>query len=210
MSHRGALILVEGLDRSGKTTQTALLSKSIGGVQFQFPDRTTTIGAIIDEHLRTAAYFPPNLIHLLYAANRRENMKTIEDILNTGSTLVLDRYAHSGVAFSIANGITPEEWTAEADRGLIRPDVVLFLKIDPESAAKRGNYGEERYENVEFQSKVAIAYDWVKEHLVDQSEWIDIDATESIDVVLENLKRETLKVIERVKRDQSPLLKLWK
>ena len=40
------------------------------------------------------------------------------------------------------------------DRGLIAPDVVLFLAMDPAAAASRGGYGGERYEKLAFQKQV--------------------------------------------------------
>lgn len=50
-----------------------------------------------------------------------------------------------------------------ADSGLIAPDVVLFLDLPLEEAAKRGQYGDERYENLEFQRKVSDVYSRLKE-----------------------------------------------
>ena len=40
------------------------------------------------------------------------------------------------------------------DTGLPKPDLVFYMQADPEILAKRGNYGEERYEKIEFQKKV--------------------------------------------------------
>ncbi len=40
------------------------------------------------------------------------------------------------------------------DRGLPAPDAVLLLTLAPEVAAQRGEYGEERYERLDFQKAV--------------------------------------------------------
>ena len=45
---------------------------------------------------------------------------------------------------------------------MIAPDIVLYLCMPPEEASKRGEYGEERYEKVEFQRKVAKVYSKLK------------------------------------------------
>ena len=68
--------------------------------------------------------------------------------------MVCDRYAYSGVAYSVAKGMDLE-WCRGPDVGLLRPDLVVFLDAAPEKVAARAEYGEERYEKVDFQKKVA-------------------------------------------------------
>jgi len=81
----------------------------------------------------------------------------MEEKLKTGTTLIVDRYSYSGVAFSSAKGLDIE-WCKAPEIGLLAPDSVLYLDISPERAAERGGYGDERYERVEFQKKVADFY----------------------------------------------------
>jgi len=57
--------------------------------------------------------------------------------LQEGRTVVVDRYAYSGVVFTAAKGIDLE-WCKTPDRGLPAPDVVLYLKLAVEDAMKRG------------------------------------------------------------------------
>lgn len=45
------------------------------------------------------------------------------------------------------------EWCKHCDVGLLKPDLVLFLDLDPQVAQQRGDYGQERYENLAFQTK---------------------------------------------------------
>lgn len=73
--------------------------------------------------------------------------------LNSGTTLVVDRYAFSGVAFSSAKGLDLE-WCRNPDIGLLTPDIVLFLDLTIDEAEKRGGFGQERYEKRELQIKV--------------------------------------------------------
>ena len=94
---RGALIVFEGCDRSGKTTQVTRLVErlnSVGrpAVMRRFPDWTTSIGAII------------HVVHLLFSANRWELRKEVIETLESGTSVCIDRYAYScsGVAFSAA------------------------------------------------------------------------------------------------------------
>ncbi len=117
--------------RSGKSTQCKLLvehlnQQGIRAENMRFPDRTTTIGTMINSYLQNTVDTDDQSIHLLFSANRWECTKTIKDKLAQGITLVVDRYAFSGVAFSSAKGLDLA-WCKSPDRGLPAPDVVFFL-----------------------------------------------------------------------------------
>jgi dTMP kinase len=107
---RGAFIVLEGVDRCGKTTQVGLLVKHLiktlgmaAAVAMRFPDRTTLIGQMIDQYLRDKTHHvEDHAIHLLFSANRWEASTTLTNHLLQGTTVVCDRYAYSGVAFSSA------------------------------------------------------------------------------------------------------------
>jgi dTMP kinase len=91
---RGVFILFEGVDRCGKTTQSQLLASHLNKDPktptelIRFPDRTTTIGQIIDSYLKSKSDLNDHSIHLLFSANRWEQKKFIEDSLAAGKTLV--------------------------------------------------------------------------------------------------------------------------
>ncbi|KAL0567849.1 Thymidylate kinase [Marasmius crinis-equi] len=158
MPRRAPFIVVEGLDRSGKTTQTALLCSQLEKsghrvALMKFPDRTTAIGKMIDSYLRSQSELDDHAIHLLFSANRWELSHQIESHLESNTIVVCDRYAFSGIAFSAAKGLS-YEWCRAPDIGLPAPDLTLFLDITPEKARERGGYGEERYEKEEMQRKV--------------------------------------------------------
>ncbi len=53
----------------------------------------------------------------------------------------------------------PSEWAIQSDTGLPAPDIVFFLSHTPEALAKRGEYGEELHDSVEYQDKVRQAYE---------------------------------------------------
>ncbi|PWZ14128.1 putative cellulose synthase A catalytic subunit 6 [UDP-forming] [Zea mays] len=89
----------------------------------------------------------------------------MESKLLSGTTLIVDRYSYSGVAFSAAKGLDIE-WCKAPENGLIAPDLVIYLDVQPEKATERGGYGGERYEKIEFQKKVAEHY-----HSLRDSTW---------------------------------------
>ncbi|KAK0457395.1 thymidylate kinase-domain-containing protein [Desarmillaria tabescens] len=178
---RGAFIVIEGLDRSGKTTQTADLrdklaasGNAVNCTNFLVGiHRTTSIGKMIDSYLQSKSELDDHAIHLLFSANRWELASTIEGLLESGTTVLCDRYAFSGIAFSASKGL-PYEWCRSPDVGLPAPDLVVFLDITPEKARERGGYGNERYEKEEMQQRVREQYKRIESENVVR--WATIDA----------------------------------
>lgn len=86
---RGQLILIEGLDRSGKSTQASILaSKFPKSKLIKFPDRSTSIGKLINEYLTNKQFqLSDQSAHLLFLANRWELNEEIIDLLNQGILL---------------------------------------------------------------------------------------------------------------------------
>lgn len=153
---RGRLILIEGLDRSGKSTQAARLAARLGARLFRFPDRLTAVGKLINEYLTNEeCNLPDEAAHLLFSANRWEVAREMEQVLASGTSVVLDRYVYSGVAYSLAkDNLNDAQWLLNPDRGLPKPDLTLFLTISLEELSLRKGWGDERYEKEAFQAKV--------------------------------------------------------
>ncbi|ORX52600.1 hypothetical protein BCR36DRAFT_324539 [Piromyces finnis] len=197
--NRGAFILLEGCDRSGKTTQAQLLLQSLKdkgqNVEFaRFPERSSEIGKVIDQYLKSTTN-EKNLksMHLLFTANRWELMEDIVKKIKKGTTYVIDRYAYSGIVYSMANGLD-KEWCIRMESNLPKPDIVLFLDLSVEDAAKRGEYGKERYEKKAFQQKVRDNY-----HQLIEDNWKVIDATQTKEEIAKQLLDLSLKTIEESK-----------
>lgn len=94
--------------------------------------------------------------HALPPAALRARSSALLSALLSGTSLVVDRYAYSGVAYSAAKGLPGLDvpWCRGPDAGLPAPDLVVFLDISRDDAAARAGYGKERYEVAEFQDKV--------------------------------------------------------
>ncbi|KAI9573889.1 thymidylate kinase-domain-containing protein [Boletus coccyginus] len=217
---RGAFIVIEGLDKSGKSTQVARLVDRIQSatttagvspakaVPFKFPDRTTAIGKMIDAYLRSEAELDDHAVHLLFSANRWELAPTIEAVLAAGTTVVADRYAFSGIAFSAQKG--PQlnltyEWCRAPEIGLPAPDLTLFLDVKPEIAMQRGGYGEERYEKQEVQSRVRQVFERIGEE-IGADRWVVIDAGQDRDQVADAIWNSVIPVLGRTHK---PVTRLW-
>ncbi|XP_077440532.1 thymidylate kinase [Vanacampus margaritifer] len=208
---RGALIVLEGVDKAGKTTQCKKLVQSLQqsghpAEMMRFPDRSTTIGKLISAYLEKKSELEDHTVHLLFSANRWEMVPEIKRKLERGTTLVVDRYAFSGAAFTSAKPGFSLDWCTRPDVGLPKPDIVLFLRLSPAEAASRGRYGEERYEDAAFQSAVLERFG----QLMDDPSvnWKVVDASGSVDDVHDNIAQKSLDAIRVA--EMQPLGELWK
>ncbi|KAJ8309764.1 hypothetical protein KUTeg_011629 [Tegillarca granosa] len=205
-TNRGALIVFEGCDHSGKTTQcnkliSSMNEKGLSVKSMRFPDRTTTIGQMISSYLGNTCEIEDHAVHLLFSANRWE-MSEHEKLLQSGTTLIVDRYAYSGVAFTSAKQGFDMQWCKQPDIGLPKPDAVIYLTLSPEAAEKRGTFGKERYEKKEFQQKVSENFEKLKE-----DNWKVIDADKSVDDLHTELCDIVCEVIDAAQ--DKPLEQLW-
>lgn len=146
----GLLIAFEGLDQSGKQTQAELLRDRLiaAGRQVRllaFPDRETPIGQEIERALRGTRDYGPDVMQLLYVANRYEWKREIERERAAGTILICDRYLASSVAYGEAQGLDPA-WLLEMQRHLPQPDITFLLDIAPEVSAKRKIADRDKYE----------------------------------------------------------------
>ncbi|XP_065177431.1 thymidylate kinase-like [Sycon ciliatum] len=204
---RGALVVLEGCDRCGKSTQARMLSEALNksnltAKTMQFPERSTAIGGIINSYLCKELELDDHCVHLLFSANRWELQGSMTKALEAGTTLIVDRYAFSGVAFTAAKEGFNLDWCKNPDRGLPEPDLVLYLDLAVEAAARRGAYGEERYERTDFQQRVYDNYQQLK-----ADDWKVLDADTSID----NLHSQILSLVENTISScaDKPIGKLW-
>lgn len=74
---RGLLIAFEGLDKTGKTTHSKLLSDALNtlnikSLKLRFPDRNTELGKLLDSYLKKQIDLNPEVSHMLFSANRWE------------------------------------------------------------------------------------------------------------------------------------------
>ncbi|KAL3753120.1 hypothetical protein ACJRO7_000506 [Eucalyptus globulus] len=204
---RGALIVLEGLDRSGKSSQSTRLLSFLEGLGhstelWRFPDRTTSIGQMISSYLSNESQLDDYTTHLLFSANRWEKRSLMEKKLRSGTTLIVDRYSYSGIAFSSAKGLD-FEWCKAPEIGLVAPDLVFYLDIPPEKAAERGGYGNERYEKLEFQRKVGKSYQALRD-----ASWQIVDALLPMDEIAKQMQETAINCVLECQKGKR-LSHLW-
>jgi dTMP kinase len=148
---RGLLVAFEGLDQSGKQTQAEILAERLAhdgrAVRLMsFPDYETPIGAEIGRALHGQRDYAPEVMQLLYVANRYEWKNEILREKITGTVVICDRYLASSVAYGEATGLDPK-WLFEIQRHLPQPDITFLLDIAPEASARRKTENRDRFES---------------------------------------------------------------
>jgi dTMP kinase len=168
-------ITLEGIDRSGKTTQAALLAEALGPRTLLLREPGgTDVGERIREVLKDpATELDPRAELLLFCAARAELCaRVIRPAREAGRDVVSDRFVDSTAAYQGAArglGMDVVEGLNEIAIAGCLPDLTVLLRIDPERAEARGQQrlaagaadGSDRFEGegIEFQHLVASAYD---------------------------------------------------
>lgn len=159
-------ITLEGVDGSGKTTQSELLVEALGSttVRIREPGGTESAerirGLLADPELPLA----PMAELLLFCAARADLVtQVIRPALDSGKTVVCDRFVDSTIAYQgVARdlGIVRVRELNDAATGGLAPDLTLLLRIDPAKGLGRAQ-SDDRFEaeGLRFQERVAEAYD---------------------------------------------------
>jgi dTMP kinase len=180
----GALIAFEGLDQSGKQTQAELLRdrlKADGRKArlVSFPDYGTSIGEEIARALQGEREYGPDVMQLLYIANRYERKPDLLRWLEGGLILVCDRYKASSVAYGEAFGLDAA-WLAEVQKFLPPPALTIVLDIAPETAVARKAVDRDKYErDLALQYRVRESY--LRQAGADA--WVVIDGEQTKDAI---------------------------
>jgi dTMP kinase len=163
----GKIVVIEGLDKSGKTTQSRLLynfysNKYPGQISLlNFPDYTTRIGKEIELFLHGKVNYTNEVKHILLSANRWEKKSEIEQLREKNKLLIINRYYQSNLVYGVANDMN-FDWLFNLDKGLPKEDIVIVLDIDPSISYKRSidnNFVMDEFEkNISFLGKVRNAY----------------------------------------------------
>jgi dTMP kinase len=202
----GRLIVFEGIDASGKNTQSKMLfdflkSKRSEVELVSFPDYSTSIGKEIKNFLSNRSQYNLEARHLLYAANRYEHKDELEEWLRSGKWVVANRYSESNYAYGVANGLS-HKWLSELESRMPRSDYVLLLKVSPEvSMARKAD--RDRYEgNLEFLKRVSEVYDALSE----PGKWFQIDGERDKEAIsYEVCKLVSALLVEEGEKILSPL-----
>ncbi len=166
----GLFIVFEGIDGSGKSTQVERLAKRLKPgrrrVHTTFEPTEGPIGSLIRQMLKGTLASDQRTIATLFAADRTDHLVNskngIAAKVQNGAVVLCDRYYFSSYAYHAPH--VDMEWviqTNAVNAGILRPDLTIFIDVDPEKcfnriAASRKQF--ELYENVEMLKKVREFY----------------------------------------------------
>ena len=180
----GVLIAFEGLDQSGKQTQAELLRDRLKADGHKsrlvsFPDYGTSIGEEIARALQGEREYGPDVMQLLYVANRYERKPDLQRWLDGGLILVSDRYQASSVAYGAAFGLDAA-WLTEMQRFLPAAALTILLDISPETAVQRKSVDRDAFErDLALLGRVRDAY----QTLAADPSWVRIDGERSKEAI---------------------------
>jgi dTMP kinase len=167
---RGRLIVLEGIDGSGTTTQTERLVEHLRrrgrtAVSTREPS-AGPVGRLLREvllgHHRISrdVSLDGRTMAMLFAADRFDHLqREVEPLLAAGNDVVSDRYLMSSLAYQAEEA--DREWVALLARGVRPPDLTILLDIPIEVAARRrllAGRPEERYDADSYLGRVADNY----------------------------------------------------
>ena len=182
------LMSFEGIDQSGKETQAHQLRDKLRerGRKVRllsFPDYGTSIGEEITRALAGERDYGPDVMQLLFVANRHERREAIIEWLAGGLILLSDRYRASSIAYGEAQGLDPA-WLEDIQRLLPIPDLTIYIDIAPDTAVKRKARDRDRYErDLALLARVRQSY----QRQVTQPNWVLIDGERSKEQVGEDV-----------------------
>ncbi len=160
----GKMIVFEGLDGSGISTQSGLSKEwleSIGKSIVLTKEQTDgLIGGLIKSGLRREWSVSPLALQMLFAADRAQHLeKEIEPALEQEKIIVVDRYVLSTLAFGSLE--VDINFLKELNARFRKPDLTLFVDTDPEECMRRmskARYHVEMFEKKEKLEKVRENY----------------------------------------------------
>ncbi|HEV8404892.1 MAG TPA: dTMP kinase [Nitrososphaera sp.] len=190
---KGKIIVIEGTDKAGKTTQSRMLAEAlkISGkvcVIIDFPDYTTPIGIEIKAFLDGRRDYPSEVKHLLFSANRWEKKREIESMMENGTIVVMNRYWQSNLIYGAANGMDTS-WLLGLDKNLPKEDIVIVILVNPGISTKRAETQDT------FESDPQLAAKAYKNYLkfAKQFRWKVIDGSKN----KEQVHQEVMKIIRK-------------
>jgi len=175
-THKGKLIVVEGIDGSGKSTQIDLLTKwlrSQGKLVYFSEWNSSDLVKSTTKLGKTEKMFTPTTFSLLQStdfANRWENL--ILPMLKAGAIVLADRYAFTAFARDVARGVDPD-WVRNLYSFAVQPDLVMYFRVPLDIAVERITSARAKIKYYEAGMDLGLSHDKVTSFRLFQKRVID-------------------------------------
>lgn len=193
-SFHGKLIVIEGLDGSGHTTQAGLLEKFFIKKGYQIiltkePTSDSTAGRKIRQVLDKKEKISPKKLQELFAKDRGEHLKNkVIPALRAGKTVISDRYFFSSFAYGLSDGLDLN-WLIKINDKFLLPDITFILKVSPKICLSRiERRGSAR---TLFEKEKKLAQVWQKYKILPRmfKNVKIINSEQSIESVFKNIRK---------------------
>ncbi|MDG6997515.1 MAG: dTMP kinase [Nitrososphaerota archaeon] len=193
----GTLIVVEGIDGSGKSTQLHLLDKwlrSKGLLVFTTEWNSSDVVREITSKGKKKALLTPTTFSLLHAtdfADRYE--RNIAPLLEAGYIVLSDRYVYTAFARDVVRGCS-ERWVRKVYNFAVKPDIAFYFQVPIDTAINRIMVGRPKIKYYEAGMDLNLSNDILESYRIFQSRIIEqyeymighdgftvIDATQDIE-----------------------------
>ncbi|MGA2874238.1 MAG: dTMP kinase [Nitrososphaerales archaeon] len=210
---RGTLIVVEGIDGSGKSTQLHLLDKWLRGkglLVFNTEWNSSDVVKEITSKGKKKALLTPTTFSLLHAtdfADRYE--RNIAPLLEAGYIVLSDRYAYTAFARDVVRGCSPR-WVRKMYSFALKPDITFYFQVPIDTAINRIMVGRPKIKYYEggmdlnlsndpfesyriFQSRIIEQY----EQMIGHDDFTVIDATQDIEEQQVQVRDKVMQMLPR-------------
>jgi len=190
--NRGRLVVFEGVDGSGKSTQLRMLAEHLAasGVAHVVTKEPTdgTWGRKIRAMARSGELVAREEELRWFLEDRREHVEQVlRPGVDAGKIVLSDRYYLSTVAYQGARGFDPILLLAELEAEFPAPDLALIFEVDPVAGLARvrarGGIAEPAFEEAEFLARVAGVF-----HSLERSYLARIDARGDVESVARSVR----------------------
>ena len=187
MKKKGVFICIEGLDGCGKTTQAKLLAASFRESHkalYTAEPSQGKIGMFLRNRYLYAEKRASTVIEtLLFAGDRFDHIeKVIIPALKKGRLVISDRYVYSSLAYQGASGLSLK-WIESVNKYALRPDMAVFLDVDPNFVIQRLKQKKSVMENLATQQEVRKIY----LNFVQKGSLVRVDGNKSKNAVANDL-----------------------
>jgi len=203
---QGWLIVFEGVEGAGKSTQLELLRQALEKAGRKVVATREPGGTPVGERVRSILLDPAATVHpraeaLLFAAARAQHVEqVIRPALERGEVVLCDRYLDSSLVYQgAARGLGQEPVAAInrfATAGLV-PDLVVLLRLDPAEGLARGRGGRDRIESQDLEFHRVVARAFLELAAADPERFAVVDAAQPVDRVALQVRAAVLRRIGR-------------